>query len=226
MPDGISNAISYQILGDATTSECIAKSKVYVAKLTSVRVSTVDGPIDSASATLICPIQVVQYGTSAETYCLLRENIRSSGADDWATSALTDSKSTAKFYQFGLDNGGDNVPIPRMVRNAIQDSLSTMFTVVWCMFHQGHLLAGNMLSIADNWVWTSAWPVQFITGLSQVAGQWGSYGIPRKLYDTACEFYGATIAEKEFRLIPPKLYRGRWLNVDDCEAKLLVEDLP
>ena len=161
-------------------------------------------------------LQTIKLGTADETYALVKEEIRSTGAPTWEERAAQADPHLRSVYLLGLDNGPDNGPLPRKIRNCISGCPYVMYGVVWCLFHQGQLVVLNGLQVLENWSWTDSWPVKYFTACSIISTAWRSHGIPEKMRNLAEHLFSPAVARHIFGRIPGRCLRNRWLAIQDC----------
>ena len=116
--DSTLEVVSYE--GDATNQEAIGKHKIHVAIITSL--ATTLGPLEDEQQTMstrsLCDLQVVDTGTSQETYVIKLAEFVSVGAPSWEQRVIDAASTPRRFtiFQFTLDAGPDNVGSVRMIK--------------------------------------------------------------------------------------------------------------
>jgi hypothetical protein len=212
---------AYCYRGDATNQEAIEKQKVHLSEVSSFHLpgeaffgAMVDGVLNpdllrASYARAVCDIQPVHHGTGSELYAIMAHELKSVGCPTWEAPELQ-SEHCASVFALVLDHGPDNQAATKMIRATLVDKPRVLFVVVWCFFHQYHLIVKNLLLVLDRWSWTGAeYSTPYFNGLATIANCWRSPGHPTKIYDTACSMFGAPVANSTAKKMPPRAVRGR-----------------
>ena len=109
----------------------------------------------------------------------------------------------------------------RRACTAVAPAKLLLLTVLWCLYHQGSLIDGGIISILDKWDWTAAWPTKYHVGVSSVSGCWRAPGI-RQQMRRLCRLHFANdiSAYEAISRSPGKVLRMRWGSLDAVEAVL------
>ena len=234
--------VVHQYVGDATHSEAIDKSKMHLATLCTmqcavhvilaVMAAMGQGPmtLDTCSTGVIrkkatCDMQVVNTGTGEELYRIIQRQVQSTGAATWEDACANSVTNTncITTWVMGLDNGADNVGATRRIKERLKDSRLVMMWVVWCLFHQYHLVVKDILQTLDTWEFAedlgfTPLPSPYYTCVSMICNVWRSCGIHRRLRNLAAHKYSDSVCEECFGKLPGRPIKGRWGCIDNIEV--------
>ena len=90
----------------------------------------------------MCDLQVCCSSNAAETYMLIEREMESVGCPHFIQRAEDADRIPLRIcvYNFGLDAGPDNVGQLNRIRGELKGINNVMLHVVFCMFHQLHLV--------------------------------------------------------------------------------------
>ena len=116
----------------------------------------------------------------------------------------------------------DNVGAVARVEASVSKCPSVMQTVVFCMFHQTHLIAKDVLVTFDAWVWKDdVWPTSYFTGVASVVHQWRHCGNHTKINNACSSIFDVATAMDTTSKMPGRALKYRWGAVSALEASII-----
>ena len=110
-------------------------------------------------------MQAVIYGTGEELYRLVLAEFQSTGVRTWedklndqacAGHLRLGQPAILRFYAFGFDKGSDNQAFVKRIKQRLSGQPFFLFWVIWCMYHQYHLIVASVLGVIESWDWSDA----------------------------------------------------------------------
>ena len=222
----------YCIKADGTNQEAIGKEKVHTSLISSLLLAgagvyETDRAFDMAtlencvvSSREAGDLQIVKQGDGEETYALMQAELKSLGVSTWDARCTCPQAGVASAFIFGLDNGPDNVGAMKRVRGACKQNGHVMFAVVWCTFHQSHLIVKNHLTAMQSHQITGyEIDTNYFTLITSIIHVWRSTGMHEKLKASAMAEFGDASC---FARLPGRPLRGRWGAIEDAEKSLVL----
>ena len=117
---------------------------------------------------------------------MVGEEFRGVGRAIWDGDLEETTPPRIRAYIFGLDAGPDNVGFTKLVASTVRSCMYTMIWVVWCRFHQYHLIVRSMLVVLDSFTWSNQpYGASYFAGLCTICNTWREAGNPHGVAEKA-----------------------------------------
>ncbi|CAK0874788.1 unnamed protein product [Prorocentrum cordatum] len=249
---------SIAIKMDATSQEIVDREKLHVALVRSISFGLGDvrssyhsdsgrfvlGNLESRTARQkICSdLMEVARGTSAELYVLVEKELERIGCSTWTSPSGRgggDAGAQISLFSWSVDAGSENGSCLERAARDLVDTPNAMLTAVYCMMHQGHLIAKHLVEVLEKWdcfedgcgvteeaTGLTCFRVKYFSSLSAFSNYWrgvGRHKLIEKAVQAEYERDGGHrgIQMRFFNTIPGRCLRGRWLSLESVEEMLV-----
>ena len=223
--------------GDATNQEAIDKEKVHTSLVSGLLYACPknhpdhvcvgpDGKYDVGAFSQFVQqiresgdLQIVKDGSGAETFQLMLHEFASVKAPTIEQRCKSQDPSVISLYLHGLDNGPDNQGMMKRIAYECLPVDTCMFAVVWCTFHQAHLIAKCQLeAMMDCHFTDKGLSVSYFAAISSIVNVWRSTGTIAKMCSASIALFGFDTTVNK---LPGRPLRGRWGAIESAEGFII-----
>ena len=143
----------------------------------------------------------------------MRKEMLSLGMSDWEVRANERRPMRLSTYNFALDQGPDNKPLPIRLLQLLKHQSYVSFTIVWCMHHATQLIVKYGLVKCEQFPWRSHWPTAYWAGISAIVYIWRGPSFHERLKKCIAD---------DLNLGWDAAYRVRWIYSETQRETLRV----